>query len=75
MPSETEPKRKLMGAALAAKRGKKPISKKVAKIASSMSEKQLRDFAKKPLKGRPQKSRSQMEKGITGGRKHPRRRS
>lgn len=46
MPAKSESQRRLMGAALAAKRGKKtfPAAKKLAK---QMSEEKLRDFAKK----------------------------
>lgn len=48
MPSKSEKQRKLMGAALAKKRGKsKTKSKKVAKVAKSMSEGDLKDFASK----------------------------
>lgn len=47
MPATSESQRRLMGAALAAKRGGKPASREVAKVAHSMSEKQLRDFARK----------------------------
>jgi hypothetical protein len=36
-----------MGAALAAKRGARPASPKVAKVARSMSIEQLRDFSRK----------------------------
>lgn len=47
MPAVSEKQRRFLGAALAAKRGGKPISKKVAKAASSMSEQQLSDFVSK----------------------------
>lgn len=49
MPSVSSKQQKLMGMALAAKRGQltKP-SAEVSKVASGMSESQLRDFAKKP---------------------------
>lgn len=52
MPATSEKQRKAMGAALAAKRGKtkpKPGSAS-AKMAASMSETQLEDFAKKRKK-------------------------
>jgi hypothetical protein len=47
MPSKTAAQRRLMGAALSAKRGGKsfPLAQK---IAGQMSEKQLEDFARKP---------------------------
>jgi len=44
---DNESQRKLFGAALAAKRGNKPISKKVADIAASTSEKELSKMASK----------------------------
>ena len=49
MPSKTPAQRRLMGAALNAKRGGKtfPAAKK---IAGQMSEKQLEDFARNPKK-------------------------
>jgi len=49
MPSKTAAQRRLMGAALSAKRGGKtfPLAQK---IAGQMSEKQLSDFAKGPAK-------------------------
>lgn len=43
---------RLMGAALAAKRGEaKPASKQIAEVAKGMSEKQLKEFATKPKGG------------------------
>lgn len=50
MPASSEAQRKLMGMALAQKRGllTKPPSSKVRSVAKGMSEEQLRDFAKKP---------------------------
>lgn len=48
MPAKSAKQRRLMGAALAAKRGGKAASGEVRKVANSMTEKQLRDFAKKP---------------------------
>lgn len=50
MPAKTPAQRKLFGAALAAKRGAEPISKKVADIASKTSEKELSKMASKPKK-------------------------
>jgi hypothetical protein len=55
MPARSEAQQKLMGMALAAKRGKGKASSKVRRIADSMSEKQLRDFAKTKHKGLPEK--------------------
>ena len=49
MPAKSEKQRKAMGAALAAKRGGKVKKGSAsAKMAKSMSEEQLIDFAKKP---------------------------
>ena len=52
MPSVSKSQRKLMGIALAIKRGETPksYSKEAAKLAGSMSEKQLKDYAKKVKK-------------------------
>ena len=47
MPATSEKQRKLFGAALAAKRGASPISKKVGNIAKSTSEKELSKMASK----------------------------
>ena len=49
MPSKTSKQRNLMGAALAAKRGKKSFPE-AKKIAGQMTESQLEDFARKPKK-------------------------
>lgn len=49
MPAKSEKQRRLMGAALAYKRGdSKNTSEEVKKVAESMSEEQLEDFASKP---------------------------
>ena len=53
MPVRTRKQRRLMGAAYAAKKGAKPISKKVAKIAKSMTKQQLKDFASTKEKNLP----------------------
>lgn len=50
MPAKTPAQRRLFEAALAAKRGAEPISKKVADIASKTSEKELGKMASKPKK-------------------------
>ena len=49
MPSKSAKQRRLMGAALNAKRGGKSFPE-AEKIAGQMSEKQLEDFARKPKK-------------------------
>lgn len=49
MPSKSIKQRNLMGAALAAKRGKSSFPE-ANKIAGQMTEQQLVDFAKKPVK-------------------------
>ncbi len=50
MPAKSEKQRRLMGAALAYKRGEYPqASEEVRKVAESMTEKELEDFAKKPV--------------------------
>lgn len=54
MPSKTPAQRRLMGAALAAKRGAKTFPE-AKKVASQMSEKQLEDFARKPKSYLPKK--------------------
>lgn len=50
MPAKSEKQRRLMGAALAYKRGEnKDASEEVKKVADGMSEKQLEEFASKPI--------------------------
>jgi hypothetical protein len=49
MPAKSASQRRLMGAALAAKRGGKTFPE-ARKVASQMSEKQLEDFARKKKK-------------------------
>lgn len=49
MPAKSEKQRRLMGAALAYKRGEtKNASDEIKRIADSMTEKELEDFASKP---------------------------
>lgn len=49
MPAKSEKQRKLMGAALAYKRGENTnVSDEVKKVANSMTEGELKDFASKP---------------------------
>jgi hypothetical protein len=55
MPAKSEAQQRFMGMALAAKRGKGRFSKKVMEAAESMSEKQLKDFAKTKHEGLPDK--------------------
>jgi hypothetical protein len=54
MPSKTPKQQRLMGAALAVKRGESKGFAEARKVASGMSEKQLEDFARKP-KGKKKK--------------------
>jgi Protein of unknwon function (DUF3008) len=49
MPSTSAKQRRLMGAALSAKRGQKTFPR-AQKLAGQMSEPQLKDFAQKPVK-------------------------
>ena len=53
---------RLMGMALAAKRGAKPASQEVAKVAGSMSTKQLKEFASVRTKRLPSHVRSRKKK-------------
>jgi len=55
MPSKSKAQQRLMGMALAAKRGKGHFSGKVQEVADSMSEKQLHDFAKTKSSDLPEK--------------------
>jgi hypothetical protein len=60
MPSKSKSQQKAAGAALAAKRGKMPKSKLKGASKSmheSMSQKQLREFAKTKRKGKPERKR------------------
>ncbi len=50
MPAKSEKQRKLMGAALSYKRGEnKHPSDEVKKVADGMTEKELEDYASKPI--------------------------
>jgi hypothetical protein len=51
MPPKTAKQQRTMGAALAVKRGESKGFGMARKLAGSMSEKQLRDYAKKPKGG------------------------
>lgn len=58
MPAKSQAQQKLMGLALAVKRGnvaKSKVSKQIQKLANSMSEKDLKKFAGTKLKGLPSK--------------------
>lgn len=55
MPSKSTAQQKLMGAALAAKKGAAPISSKVSKVAKSMSKGELEKYAGTKHKGLPKK--------------------
>ena len=62
MPAKSIQQQKLMGLALAYKRGKVPASKvsaQIKKVAKSMSEKDLRKYAGTPHKGLPRKVRGE----------------
>lgn len=49
MPAKSEKQRRLMGAALSYKRGEsKNADDEIKKVANSMTEKELEDFASKP---------------------------
>lgn len=49
MPAKSEKQRRLMGAALAYKRGENPdASEEVRKVAESMTESELKEWASKP---------------------------
>jgi hypothetical protein len=57
MPAKSKAQQKAAGAALSAKRGETPKSKLKGasrSMVESMSEKQLRDFAKTKRKGKPE---------------------
>jgi hypothetical protein len=57
MPPKTPSQQRLMGAALAAKRGQSKAFPEARKVAKGMSEKQLEDFARKPKGGYAGKKR------------------
>jgi len=59
MPAKSEAQQRLMGMALAAKRGKGHFSGKVQEVAKGMTEKQLHDFAATKHKGLPEKKAAQ----------------
>ena len=65
MPATTEAQRKLMAIALQIKRGELPASysPEAAKLARTMTERQLRDYAKKPVK------KATKQKRKKGGRR------
>lgn len=56
MPAKSEKQRRLMGAAWAYKRGENEnASDEIKKVANSMTEKELEDFASKPKKDKKSK--------------------
>ncbi|MDU1891757.1 MAG: DUF3008 family protein [Dysgonomonas sp.] len=56
MPAKSEKQRRLMGAALAYKRGENDnASEEVKKVAEGMTEKQLEDMASKPISKKKKK--------------------
>ena len=55
MPAKSEKQQRLMGMALAEKRGKGHFSGKIKRISESMTEKQLHDFASTKHEGLPEK--------------------
>jgi len=72
VPAKSKKQHRLMGIALAIKRGKLPASysKEAAKIAKSMTIQQLRDYAKTKEKGLPaKKSNTKRRKSNTKRRK------
>jgi len=60
MPARSAAQQRLMGMALAAKRGKGHFSKKIQGIADSMTEQQLHDFAKTKHDGLPSKKAEEL---------------
>lgn len=64
MPAVSQAQQKLMGAALAAKKGAKPISAKVGKIAKSMSKGELEKYAGTKHKGLPKKVKKESLEGA-----------
>ena len=61
MPSQSAAQQRLMGMALAAKRGKGHFGSKIHEVAESMSEKQLRDFARTKHENLPEKKSEVIE--------------
>ena len=64
MPAKSKTQQRFMGAALAAKRGEKPISKKVGDVAKSMSSSELEKFAGTKHKGLPKKVKKEQMNGT-----------
>lgn len=67
MPAKSESQRKAAGAALAAKRGERPTSSLMgpAKQVAKMTERQLRDYAKKPGNPHPKPRTTRQAAGLT----------
>ena len=63
MPAVSRKQQRLMGMALALKKGKlKTASKKIAKVAKMMTKKQLKDFAETERKGLPKRIKRKVKK-------------
>lgn len=65
MPAVSQNQQKFMGAALAAKRGGEPISKKVGDVAKSMSTKELEKYAGTKHKGLPKTKKENKDGCMT----------
>lgn len=64
--AKSKKQQKFMGMVYAAKKGKKPASKKVAKAAKGMSKKAAKDFAKTKHKGLPEKVKKKKANETVG---------
>ncbi len=63
--SQSKAQQGLFGAALAAKRGMEPASPKIAKLAASMTTKQIKDFAATKHAGLPERKKELEEGPLT----------
>ena len=54
MPAKSKAQQKMMGMALAMKRGEMPMRGEAGKMAKTMTQKQLKDFASTPTKKLPE---------------------
>jgi hypothetical protein len=71
MPSKSQAQQKAAGLALAAKRGEIPVSRlkgAALQMYKSMSERQLREFAKTKRKGLPEKKKKRKKTTKSKGR-------
>jgi hypothetical protein len=67
MPAESKKQRKFMGLALAVKRGNvspDEVSEEVRRAAESMTEEELRDFAKTKESGLPEKKKKRLDTRV-----------